>query len=224
MIDLINATQCLNLLKQDGIKYSKSYFSQMVTDGKIPYHSKEGSPKKFFKYDEVKASIEVTKDPTRDAQREANEKKRESDSCDLLSQAGKYESVADMGSDERKEYDKAQREAAEAKRAALEAGCDDIPPNNSSVNVSLNDAKTEKEYWLGQKAMLEVKKMQRELISLADAKASVEFIFAPINNRLDEIPQRMRANFADFSELQYQWLVDYINRMKEDLDLNVVAG
>ncbi|WP_416768511.1 hypothetical protein ACM66T_10170 [Sulfurimonas sp. ST-25] len=223
MIDLITATQCLKRLKNDGIQYSKSYFSQMVADGKIRYHHKPPSPKKFFKYEEVKQDINDSKDPTRDAQREANAKARVDDN-DLFNQEIKYKTLGTMSSDELEEYRRTLQEAEDAKQAALAAGVpDENEQDNEHPGSSIAANKADKEYWLGQKAKLEVEKMRRELIPISDAKAAVEFIFAPVNTRLDEIPHKMRAYFNDMTEEQYSWLIDHINGIKKDIDFSAMG-
>ena len=74
---LISAAECVRKMRQAGVfKGKESYFSQLVAKGTIPYHEKKGSPKKWFILDEVKQAVKEWEDPTRDAQREANEKKR----------------------------------------------------------------------------------------------------------------------------------------------------
>lgn len=74
---LITATECVNKLRQAGIYKGKlPYFVQLVNSGWIPYHEKDGSSKRWYKYEEVKAAIKDMEDPTRDAQREANQRKR----------------------------------------------------------------------------------------------------------------------------------------------------
>ena len=120
MVNLLTANACLAALKKDGIVYSKSYFSQMVNDGKIPSHPKPPSPKKFFYYDEVKKAIDEHKDPSRDAQREANEKRREEPT--LMSLVGSYESEADMSYEEKEELRRIKEEVQREKDAAIAAG------------------------------------------------------------------------------------------------------
>ena len=76
---LITAAECVRKLRQAGIyKGKESYFSQLVQKGVISYHTKEGSPKKWYVLDEVKQSLRGWEDPIRDAQREANDRKRQS--------------------------------------------------------------------------------------------------------------------------------------------------
>ncbi|MDP3267401.1 MAG: hypothetical protein Q8M39_11300 [Sulfuricurvum sp.] len=222
MVNLITASQCLKKLETDGIKYTKGYFSQMTSDGKIPWHPKSDSPKKFYIYEEVIQAIKNTQDPTRDAQREANEQKR-AEPVDLFAAAGTYESVADMDDDEREAYDlECKREIDEARKAreaALAAGAKDTGDNEEKNlgSMKLNEVKIAKEYWLGEKAKAEVEQMKKVLIPKNEVAGVIEFMISPINTKLDEIPHKMRANFSDFPDKQYRWLIDHINHLKQEL-------
>ncbi len=76
-MNLITGAECVRKMRQAGVFKGKySYFSQLVAKGIIPYHEKKGSPKKWYILKEVKEAIKEWEDPTRDAQREANERKR----------------------------------------------------------------------------------------------------------------------------------------------------
>lgn len=200
MYDLLTAAQCLKQLEnKDGIKYSKSYFSQMVSDGKIPFHSKQNSPKKFFKYEEVRQSIDDSKDPTRDAQREANDKKR-SEPVTLLDMAGTYASEADISPTERLEISRLKQEAEEAKREAIAAGAleeqDTIWKSSVPETVTQAAAKAEKEYWLGRKAELDFKKMNQELVSVDDVKRQAFEIARGVRDTILAIPARLAPILA----------------------------
>lgn len=221
-LDLIIADRCLEKLAFDGIIFKKSYFSQMVKDGKIPWHPNPPSPKKFYKYSEVVEAIKSSEDPTRDGQREANKQKR-ADPVNLLDAVGTYESIADMSDDEREAYDlECKREIEEARRAresALAAGAKDTGDNKEKnlSSMKLNDVKIAKEYWLGEKAKAEVGQMKKILIPKNEVAGVIEFMISPINTKLDEIPHKMRAHFNDFPDKQYRWLIDHINHLKEEL-------
>lgn len=76
-MELITATECVNKLRQAGaFKGKLPYFISLVNQGWIPHHEKQGSSKRWYVYEEAKAAIKDMEDPTRDAQREANERKR----------------------------------------------------------------------------------------------------------------------------------------------------
>lgn len=203
MYDLLTATQCLKTLAQkDNIKYSKSYFSQMVSDGKIPFHSKPGSPKKFFKYEEVKQSIDDSKDPTRDPQRDANSQKR--NDTTLLELAGTYESEADMSDEERAEIKRIKDEAEQARKDAIAAGALDESEQKreSSIpkDVTQAAAKTEKEYWLGRKAELDFKKMNQELVPIDDVKRQAFEMARGVRDSLLALPARVAPILAADSD------------------------
>lgn len=202
MVNLITASQCLNKLETDGIKYTKGYFSQMSSEGKFPFHSKPNSPKKFYIYEEVIEAIRNTQDPTRYAQREANEKKRGQEPSDLFGAVGTYESIADMSAEEREAYEQERRrEIEEAKKAAEEAkaaGANDIPEMDiaSVEGVTLSEAKVLKEYWLGKKAELDYKRMSGEVIDNREVERQAFEIARTVRNAILAIPSRISPLLA----------------------------
>lgn len=198
---LITASKCLEKLAVDGIVYTKGYFSQMSSDGKFPVHKKPNSPKKFYLYDEVIEAIKNTQDPTRDAQREANEKKRV-EPIDLFESVGTYESIADMSHEERDQYEQELRcEIEKAKRAAEEAkaaGAIDIPGMDiaSVEGVTLSETKVLKEYWLGKKAELDYKRMSGEVIDNREVERQAFEVARTVRNAILSIPSRISPLLA----------------------------
>ncbi len=76
-MELITATECVNKLRQAGVFKGKlPYFISLVNQGWIPSHEKAGSSKRWYVYVEAKAALKGMEDPTRDPQREANDRKR----------------------------------------------------------------------------------------------------------------------------------------------------
>ncbi|MCL4431939.1 MAG: hypothetical protein M1300_06430 [Epsilonproteobacteria bacterium] len=76
-MELITATECVNKLRQAGVFKGKlPYFIQLVNGGFIPHHPKPNSSKRWYRYEEAKEAIRGMEDPSRDAQREANERNR----------------------------------------------------------------------------------------------------------------------------------------------------
>lgn len=74
---MLTAAGCVRALRQHGVfKGRESYFSQLVSKGIIPFHTKNGSPKKWYYLEEVKEALKGWEDPSRDSQRIANEKRR----------------------------------------------------------------------------------------------------------------------------------------------------
>lgn len=77
-MEYLNAKQIIGRLKQGRVAdISEAYFSQLVRGGYIPYHKLKGKRRKLFLYEEVKKALSDMQDPTRDAQREANARRRE---------------------------------------------------------------------------------------------------------------------------------------------------
>jgi len=197
LVDLITASVCLKRLKANGTSYSKSYFSQMVKDGKIPKHTKQGSPKNFFKYDEVKKAIEDSKDPTRDAQRDANDIKRV-ESSSLLDVTGTYPSQADMTNKEKADDAKILKELEDARQEAITAGAGGSEKVNSNMpeNLTQATAKTEKEYWLGRKAELDFKNLNKELISVDEVNKQAFEMARAVRDIVLAIPARISPILA----------------------------
>lgn len=198
MVNLLTANACLSALKRDGIVYSKSYFSQMVSDGKIPSHPKPPSPKKFFYYDEVKQAIEDHKDPSRDAQREANEKRREEPT--LLGAAGSYESMADITEEEKEEIKRIKEEVKREQDAAIAEGSineDEIDDDGDELaKITGAAARAEKEYWLGQKAKIEYKRLKGEYISVQEVERQAFDTARAVRDAMLAIPPRIAPILA----------------------------
>ena len=198
MINLITANACLAALKKDGIVYSKSYFPQMVNDGKIPHHAKPPSPKKFFYYDEVKTAIEDHKDPTRDAQREANEKRRKEEP-DLMSLAGSYESQADMTQEEkealRKEQEELKKLMADVKSAAGDTE-DTEQEMTDFGGMPTAQIRLFKEFYMGKLAKLEFEKKKGEVISIEEVKNQVFQAYRTVRDGMLGIPTRLSSRLA----------------------------
>jgi len=216
MYDLITAANCLKLLKsRDDITYSKSYFSQMVAEGKIPSHSKHGSPKKFYKYEEVKKSIEDSKDPTRDAQREANNSRKVEPT--LMSTAGTYPSQADMTEDEldrRLEEIREKGELEEVKRATLAGIPEEMGDIKVPEEITIAGAKAEKEFWLGLKNKTQTLELLGQVVPIAHAKTVVEILFSPLNKYLDDLPINLKSHFPEIKNEVVEWLIKNINDQK----------
>jgi len=197
MVNLLTANACLAALKKDGIVYSKSYFSQMVSDGKIPTHSKPPSPKKFFYYSEVKAAIEEHKDPTRDAQREANEKRREEPT--LISIAGSYPSQADMTDEEKEVLKKEQEELKKlmADVKSAEGDAEETEQENTDFGgMPAIQIRLFKEFYMGKLAKLEFEKKKGEVIAIEEVKNKVFEAYRTVRDGLIGIPARLCARLA----------------------------
>lgn len=101
------------------MKRSRQYINKLVKKEIIPTHD-DGR----LDMDEAKRCMIEHEDPRRDAQREANEEKR--NGSDLFSAVGSYESVADMSDEERDiEREKRIEQLRMMQKEAQEIGADD---------------------------------------------------------------------------------------------------
>lgn len=77
-MDLITAKSVVMKLRQGGVMdISEPYFSMMVRDGYIPFHTIPGKKRKLFRYHEAKQALLDSQDPSRDAQREAVKREKQ---------------------------------------------------------------------------------------------------------------------------------------------------
>ncbi len=182
---LISAAECVRKLRKSGVfSGNASYFSQLVSKGVIPHHKKGDSPKKWYIYEEAKKAIQGWKDPTRDAQREANRRKRNGeDACD--------------------DIQKLKEEAEAAKKEAIAAGAsenEDIWKSSIPAGITQAEAKAEKEYWLGRKAELEFKKMSGELISVEEVQREAFEMAKGVRDTFLALPARLAPILAADSD------------------------
>ena len=144
----------------------------------------------------AKAAIEEHKDPSRDAQREANEKRREEPT--LISAIGSYESEADM-SDEEKELIRFEKEETKkiVERLREEEGTDE-----SDIDVldfdGMKPAQVRlfKEFYLGKLSKLEYQKKSGELITIDEVRKSIFEASKIIRDGLTNIPARLASRLA----------------------------
>ena len=213
MIDLITATQCIKRLNDNKISMKKGYFSQIVSQGKIPFHSKPSSPKQFFKYDEVVKALENIKDPSREPQRVANSKKR--DDNNMFSKKNEPKnSLATMSEDERAKYD----ESLAATFRRLEEMSDAVDNNDrppvGAGGLEWNVFKTK------QQALnyeLDRKMKESTLMYIDDFKATLEIVQGPLNQSLDDLAFKFKSQFPDVSDDAIQWILNQTNQMKVDV-------
>lgn len=140
----------------------------------------------------AKLAIEEHKDPTRDAQREANQKRREMPS--LMSVAGSYPSVADMSDDEKKEYE---QEKEELKKLMQESG-EDISDEDveSFEGMKPMAIRLFKEYYQGKLSKLDFQRKSGELISIDEVKKNIFEASKIIRDGLLSIPARLSSQLA----------------------------
>jgi hypothetical protein len=141
---------------------SVGYVNKMVKSGVIPLHG----PKKRIDPEEAKAAIEAVKDPAREPQRQANERRRQQPGIfdeDMLPK----KSLADMTPEERAEYDRRiaeeRKHLEDLRREAQEKGVE-LPADPG--DMTLNEVKVFKEFFQGRLAQLEFRKKNAELIEV----------------------------------------------------------
>lgn len=140
--------------------------------------------------EKAKAAIEAHKDPSRDAQREANEQRRSS--MDLLSAAGTYPSEADM-TDEEIEALKKEREEAIRLSKELKAAEADMPKltEDDFKDMKLSQVNVFKEFYKGKVYELDYMKRMGELISVDEVRKENDQILVAFRARAMAIPTKI---------------------------------
>jgi len=174
------------------INKSQPYVSKLVKNGIIiPINGK-------INVEEAKKAIEDNKDPSRDAQREANEKRREEPS--LMSVAGSYPSQADMTPEEKEEIKRIKEEVKRVQDAAIAEGSineDEIDDDGDELaKITGAAARAEKEYWLGQKAKIEYKRLKGEYIAVQDVEKQAFDTARAVRDAMLAIPPRISPILA----------------------------
>ena len=77
-MEYLNAKQIIGRLKQGKVMdISEAYYSQLVRDGYLPFHKLPKKRRKVYLYAEVKQALLDMRDPSRDPQREAIQRKKD---------------------------------------------------------------------------------------------------------------------------------------------------
>ena len=74
-----------------------------------------------------------------------------------------------------------------------------------------------KDYWIGKINRQKFMEAEGELISVPDAKASVETLLTPLNQYLNDQANHLKNNFPDLSSEVVLWITNENNRQKEQL-------
>ena len=200
MLDLITASACIKKLKEDGIcTWSKQYFSQLVAEGKLNTHTKPNSPKKWFRYEEVKNAVSLFSSTTKNSVVDENDVIEDH----LLTRVGTYPSQADMSEEELKlKLEKEAQARDEAKAQAEAAGVDtdnineDALEESEFLGKSLNDVKIQKEFWLGKKAEIEYKRQMQEVVSIEEVNKNAFEVARLVRDNLVGMSARLTAMVA----------------------------
>jgi hypothetical protein len=165
------------------IDRSHTYIGKLVKSGVIELIDGRVDVEK------AKAAIEAQKDPSREAQREANEQRRHGD---LFAAVGTYESIADMTDLEREQL---RLEQIEAKRLAEELKRNDIElpklGDSDFLDMSLSQVKTFKEFYQGKISELDYKRRSGELISVEEARKENEQVLIAFRSRAMSVPTKI---------------------------------
>jgi len=205
---LINAKEVVNKLKQGGAAdISEAYFGKLVSMGKIPFHTTPGKKRKMFIYAEAKKGLIESRDPSRDAQREAialaKINKRllngEIDHSTATDEVKAIEEIVNAGilTDEDMPIE-------------LVELLSEIVDPSKALHIS-------KEFWTAKIQKQKFLKENRDLISVGDAKAVIEMFLSPISSRLDTLHIELKSHFPDTTPEAVAWLSTQINDMKESM-------
>ena len=186
---------------------SKQYVNKLVKLGVIKLHNKKIKP------DEADKAVEEYKDPARDAQREANEKNRDTESVFDENNLPKN-SLADMSEVELKEYNK----AIEEKMASLE----DMSSEEENASRPKKDSKasvwnTFKIMQQGLNYEIDRKVKERSLMPVTEFKAAAEIILSPLNQGLEDLAFMFKSKFPEVEDEKIQWLLERTNQLKVDV-------
>ena len=175
------------------IDVSHTYVGKLVKQGVIVLVNKK------VDVEIAKKAIEEHKDPTRDAQREANQKRREEPT--LISVIGSYESEADMSDEEKEELKRIKEEVEKEKKAAIDEGINlDDEDDEAFSKITGAAARAEKEYWLGQKAKIEYKRLKGEYMLVKDSEKQAFEAGRAVRDALLSLPPRLSPVFAGESD------------------------
>lgn len=169
---------------------SHNYVNKLVKQGVIPTHNGKILP------DEAKKAIEEHKDPSRDAQRAANEKRRKEP--DLFAPEMRPEkSIADLTPEERKEYEKKLQEEKkkieqlkeEAKSVGVELG--DFDKLLGTMN--LNQARTISEIFNAKIKEVTYKKEIGELVPVKQVEKEAFEAARMVRDSFLSLPDRVSS-------------------------------
>ena len=202
----------MSQLGKDGVVIKKAYFSQLVSQGKIPFHHKPSSTKKFFKYVEVSAALESIKDPTREPQRQVHSKKRDAGVFDEM--VIPKNSLATMTDDERKKHsEELQRTVSKLK----DISSDEENSTRPDMDAPASEWNTFKVMQQGLNYELDRKVKEKRLMYVDDFKATVELMIGPLNQGLDDLAFNLKSQYPNTPDEVIQWLLDRANQLKVDV-------
>ena len=177
--------------KHVGLSHTR--INKLVRVGVIPLH--EGK----IKLEEGKRAMKENEDPSRDAQREANAKRRKSVGVFAEENLPKH-SVADMTEEEKAEYDKQLADEHEKLKKAREdarlAGVAVISNDTEIGEMTLTEAKLFREFYMGKKAELEYKIAHEELVYKSDVEKKYYEIGRVIRDSLFNLSHKLSVRIV----------------------------
>jgi len=188
------------------IGMSKQYVNKLVRLGVIILEGRKVNVSQADK------AIEEHKDPTRDAQREANADARVDDTL-FAPRNIPESSIATMSDEDRKKYDEDLRvKLNNLQSEAEKQGIDDLP----DLEGSAKEWNTYKIKEQGLTYAIKRKQLARELISISEAKGVLEIFLTPLSQAMEDLPYKLKAKFPDIENSAIEWLIDYTNSVKEE--------
>ena len=185
---------------------SKQYVNKLVRLGVIILENRK------VNVSQADVAIEDHKDPSRDAQREANAEVRGDDAL-FAPENMPENSLATMSEDERKKYNEdIFSKLNDLQDEAEKEGIKDMP----DLEGSGKDWNTYKIKEQGLTYAIKRKQLARELISISEAKGVLEIFLTPMSQAMEDLPYKLKAKFPDIENSAIEWLIDYTNSVKEE--------
>ena len=199
---------------------SVGYVNKMVQVGVIELFG----PKKKIDPVHADAALEAAKDPSKDAQREANERRRQEKQNDpsiFDERVLPKESLADLSEEERisrAEALRKQREEVERLREEVAATGENVPDVDFS-KLTQNGVKIIKEYYLGKLAELDYKKKSGDLIDKEEVVREASEVAMRVKGLLLSLPHKLSVRIVGIEspEIVEEMLESEIREVLEEL-------
>ncbi|MDR0666846.1 MAG: hypothetical protein LBF71_05490 [Campylobacteraceae bacterium] len=174
------------------IGFTRQYINELVKKGIV-----ELTDNKKIDYDKAIKAIEEHKDPRRDPQREAHQKRKEKN---LFSMQGKYKSYADMTDEEKAaEYQKTQKELEKLNKEAELLGLPDDVEELDTIGIKELNRKILIQELRIKKAKADVD--EKKSIQIEQIEKSVFNAVRIVRNGLLGLPARLAPKLAVTSDI-----------------------
>ena len=180
------------------VNRSHTYINKLVKRGVIPTY--DGGK---IKVDEAKKMLEEYKDPSRDAQREANERRRQEK--DIFAYEGEYPSIEDLSEEEKNQYfRKLEEEKHKAKEVLEEVKKSGVKIDGSFEELlgtmNLNQAKTVSEILTAKLKEIQYKKETGELVEKKEVEKEAFELGRRVRDAVLSVPDRVASIVASMSD------------------------